>query len=111
MGVSMSCRLVLLCLTVLSVPLLSQQQNIAAQDQTWVWGRAKIMNADPIPQLDAEAIRRRAIHDDAAELSTLSTALQTDLLQLQKGVLPKDLAQDLKKVEKLSKKLRQEVAP
>jgi len=69
------------------------------------------MNSDPIPQLDAEAVRRRAIHDDAQELASMSAALQADLQQLQKGILAKDLSQDLKKVEKLSKKLRQEVAP
>jgi hypothetical protein len=107
----MSRRLGSLCLVILAIPLFSQQQNIDAQSQTWVWGRAKTMNSDPIPQLDPEAIRRKAIHDDAEALSTLSVALQSDLQQLRKGVLPKELAQDLKKVEKLSKKLRQEVAP
>ena len=76
---------------------------MGAQGQPWVWGRAKTMNADPIPQLDAETIRRQTIFRDAQELSTLNLALQADLQQLQKGVLPKDLAPDLKKVEKLSK--------
>lgn len=104
-------RLTSLCLLALSIPVLSQQQNIGAQGQPWVWGRAKTMNADPIPQLDADAIRRKAIHDDAVELSALNATLQADLQQLQKGVLSKDLGQDLKKMEKLSKKLRQEVAP
>ena len=107
----MSSRLGSLCLLALSIPVLSQQQNIGAQGQPWVWGRAKTMNADPIPQLDADAIRRKAIHDDAVELSALNATLQADLQQLQKGVLSKDLGQDLKKMEKLSKKLRQEVAP
>ena len=36
--------------------------------------------------------------------------MQPDLNQLRKGVLSKDLAQNLKKMEKLAKKLRQEVA-
>ena len=107
----MFARLTSLCLAVLCVPVLSQQQNTGVQNQQWVWGRAKTINADPIPQLDAEAIRRRAVHDDAQELSALSVALQSDLQQLQNGILPKDLAQDLKKVERLSKKLRQEVSP
>jgi hypothetical protein len=40
----------------------------------------------------------------------LSAALQSDLQQLQEGLLAKDLAQNLKKVEKLSRKLRQEEA-
>ena len=107
----MSSRLVLLCLVILAIPVLSQQQDVGAQGQPWVWGRAKSMNADPIPQLDPEAIRRKNIHEDAEQLSALNAALQEDLQLLQKGVLAKDLAQDLKKVEKLSKKLRQEVIP
>jgi len=36
--------------------------------------------------------------------------MQSDLQQLQKGMLSKDLSDKLKKMEKLSKKLRQEVA-
>lgn len=107
----MSSRLAMLCLLAVSISVLGQQQNMGAQSQTWVWGRAKAMNADPVPQLDEGAIRRKAIHDDAEQLSALSATLQTEMQQLQKGVLPKDLAQDLKKIEKLSKKLRQEVTP
>lgn len=36
--------------------------------------------------------------------------MQSDLSQLRKGILSKDLAQNLKKMEKLAKKLRQEVS-
>jgi hypothetical protein len=42
-------------------------------------------------------------------IARLSASLQSDLHQLQQGVLSKDLAQNLKKVEKFSKKLRKEV--
>jgi len=55
-------------------------------------------------------MRLQAIHEDAEHLSALSISLQSDLQQLQKGMLTKDLAENLKKIEKLSKKLRQEVA-
>ncbi len=55
------------------------------------------------------AIRIQTIHEDAERLSALNAALQSDLQQLQKGVLPRNLSENLKKVEKLSKKLRQEV--
>jgi hypothetical protein len=56
-------------------------------------------------------MRLQVIHEDAEHLSALSISLQSDLQQLQKGMLTKDLAENLKKIEKLSKKLRQEVAP
>ncbi|MGC2473680.1 MAG: hypothetical protein WA485_05045 [Candidatus Sulfotelmatobacter sp.] len=51
-----------------------------------------------------------SIHQHAQELSALSNSVQSDLQQLQKGVLSKDLANNLKKMEKLSKTLRQEMA-
>ena len=69
------------------------------------------MRREAAPELDTRAARLEAIHHDAVDLSTLSASLQSDLEQLQKGMLAKDLAQKLKKVEKLSKKLRQEMSP
>jgi len=56
-------------------------------------------------------VRLQNIHEDAQHLSALSISLQSDLQQLQKGMLTRDLAENLKKIEKLSKKLRQEVVP
>ena len=70
-----------------------------------------MMKADTPPDLDLRAARLAAIHQDAAELSTLSGSVQPDLQQLQKGILAKDLEQRLKRMEKLSKKLRQEMEP
>lgn len=70
-----------------------------------------IVRPEPPRDLDSHAFKLQAIHQDAYDLSTLSAHLQTDLQELQKGLLPKDLPQTLKKMEKLSKKLRQEVAP
>ena len=56
-------------------------------------------------------MRLQTINQDASELSALSASVQSDLNQLRKGMLVKDLAQNLKKMEKLAKKLRQEVSP
>jgi hypothetical protein len=50
------------------------------------------------------------ISHDAEELSALSALMQYDLSQLRKGVLSKELEQKLRKMEKLAKKLRQEVS-
>ena len=57
------------------------------------------------------AIRQHAIHQDAEELSILSASVQSDLQQLANGLLAKDLSAKLKRMEKLSKKLRQEMNP
>jgi hypothetical protein len=61
--------------------------------------------------LNSPAFHLQAINQDAQELSALSASLQSDLLQLRKGMLTKDLTPNLKKMEELAKKLRQEVSP
>lgn len=100
-------RLVLL-VSLLTLPALTQQTPITAQLPGRNWSLPVIRPEPPRPS-DLAAIRVQTIHEDAEHLSTLSASLQSDLQQLQKGVLPRDLSDNLKKVEKLSKKLRQEV--
>lgn len=48
---------------------------------------------------------------DAQELSALAAKVQGEVNQLSKSVLPKDLNQDLKRVQKLAKRLRGEIEP
>jgi hypothetical protein len=108
--VRMSTRLVFVLLIFLAIPVCSQQ-SIGPQTQQRIWARGQGMRPDSPPELDTRAARLQALHHDAAALSTLSVSLQSDLAQLQKGMLAKDLAQKLKQVEKLSKKVRQEMAP
>jgi hypothetical protein len=106
----MSVRLVSVFLILLAVPVLSQQTSMQ-QTQQWVWSRGQMMRPDSPPELDPRAARLQAAHRDAADLYTLSASLQSDLAQLQKGLLAKDLPRKLKQVEKLSKRLRQEMEP
>lgn len=68
------------------------------------------MRPEAVPELDERANRQAMISHDVEELSSLSSSLQSDFQQLQKGMLVKDLPQKLKKMEKLSKRLRQEVS-
>jgi hypothetical protein len=93
----------------LTIPAFSQQSGVQQQVSQHIWSRGQMMRPDSAPELDPTAARLQSIHQDATQLSELSTTLQSDLAQLQKGMLAKDLAQNLKKIEKLSKKLRQEV--
>jgi hypothetical protein len=106
----MPTRLVFVLLVFLTVPALTQQSTLAWRASQKVWSRGQPMRADSPPELDPRAANLQAIHHDAEELTKLSASLQANLQQLQKGLLAKDLAQNLKKVEKLSKKLREEVA-
>jgi hypothetical protein len=66
---------------------------------------------EPLREADVRAFQLQQIGQDAQELSAVSLQVQTDLQQLQRGMLSKNLAKNLKKMEKLSKKLRQEVSP
>jgi hypothetical protein len=51
------------------------------------------------------------LHQDAIDLAQLAQSVPTDVDQAAQGKLPKDLAQKLKRIEKLSKRLRGELAP
>jgi hypothetical protein len=72
------------------------------------------------PSLDQPASpnspARPAVHDtaqvqrDARELAQLSATLPADLDQVNRGLLPKDIVEKLKHIEKLSKRLRNELA-
>lgn len=107
--VSLSRRIVFLSLVLCTVPCLSQStMNQRTPGGNW---SPTVVRPEPPRDLDSRAFKLQAIHQDAQDLSMVSAQLQSDLQQLQKGLLTKDLAQNLKKVEKLSKKLRQEVAP
>lgn len=60
----------------------------------------------PLPRMDAIALQR-----EAKQLLDLSQSLQPDVEALQRGLLRKDIVEKLKKIEKLSKHLRGEIAP
>lgn len=68
-----------------------------------------IVRPEPPRDMNPLGLRQQAINRDAEDLSALSSAMQSDLSRLQKGMLPRDLARNLKKMEKLAKRLRQEV--
>jgi hypothetical protein len=101
-----------LLVSLLTVPALTQQSGMMTpQLPGRNWTLAPSVRPEPPRDSDLRLLRLQAIHEDAQHLAALSISLQSDLQQLQKGMLTKDLADNLKKMEKLSKKLRQEVAP
>ncbi len=57
-------------------------------------------------QLDLAKIRA-----EAEELSTLAQIIPVDVAQIAQGKLPKDMAEKLKRIEKLSKHLRNQITP
>jgi len=108
----MSSRLVFLLVVCLAVAALSQQPRVAQQINQRVDSKEqRISQVIPPTEQDARRARLETVHHDAQELRTLSASVQSDLEQLGKGLLAKDLQAKLKKMEKLSKRLRQEMNP
>ena len=87
----------------LSVPVVCQQNVPTPMGRPIQWQH-------PTPEVSPEQ-HARAVKQDAEDLSELSSAIQPDLENLQKGMLSKDLHEKLKKLEKLAKRLRQDVEP
>ena len=106
----MPARLVSLLVFLLAVPAVSQHTSIQARiNQSIDQHQRQLSQAPTAAEPNLKAIRLHAIHQDANELSALSASMQSDLQLLQKGLLVKDLNDNLKKMEKLSKKLRREM--
>ncbi len=104
----MSPRVVFLSLVFLSVSSLSQSTLQQHAPGNW---SPTIVRPEPPRDLDPQRFKLQAIHQDTQDFYALSAQVQADLGELQKGRLSKDLAQHLKKMEKLARRLRQEVAP
>lgn len=111
MEVHLSAARLVLLVSLLTVPALAQQSSMSQQLPGRNWSLAPAIRPEPPQQSDLRAVRLESIHQDAQQLNALSHSVQSDLEQLQKGMLSKDLAENLKKMEKLSKKLRQEMTP
>ena len=112
----MPARLACLLLVLLAVPSVSQQSNPQAGVQARIskkidWHNQMAEGTVPQASPDAGAARTQSIHHDAEELQALSVSVYSDLQQLRKGLLAKDLDEKLKKMEKLSKKLRRDMEP
>jgi hypothetical protein len=99
----MSARFVFLLAILISVPAFCQQGMPTPMGRPVQWQH-------PTPEVSSEQ-RARAVRQEAQDLSELSSALQPDLENLQRGMLNKDLHEKLKKLEKLAKRLRQDVEP
>ena len=71
-------------------------------------------NQLPAEQVSLEAQKRPTVdrlrlQRDAQELAELSASIPADVRRVNRGLLPKDLMEKLKRVEKLSKHLRSEL--
>ena|SRR5277367_1790846 len=113
----MPARLACLFVVLLAVPGISQQTTTTpATIQERIsrkidWHNEMAEGTIPPNELNPAAARLQSLHHDAEELSALSSSLQSDLQQLRRGFLARDLGEKLKKMEKLSKKVRRDLQP
>jgi hypothetical protein len=89
----------------------------------WAQGRPVPPSVRQADQVEAQSerdipppLRRGTKYDlakvkrDADELASLAQSVPPEVDQTTKGVLPKDLGEKLKRIEKLAKQLRSEIA-
>jgi hypothetical protein len=65
----------------------------------------------PLPTRQQSSVDFAKVKSDADELVILSQSIHSGIDDVGKGMLPKDLIDKLKQMEKLSKRLRNELAP
>jgi hypothetical protein len=70
-----------------------------------------INTVEPPMEMRNRQINVQQVKQEAEELRTLANALPAQIDQVANNQLPKDLSDNLKKIEKLAKHLRSEVAP
>jgi len=65
----------------------------------------------PPPLNQRATIDPAKLRHDADELAALAQSVPLEVDQTAKGVLPKDLSEKLKRIEKLAKQLRSQLSP
>jgi hypothetical protein len=66
---------------------------------------------EPPAKVGPRQINPEMVNSEAQELRGLADRLPQQIDQTTKGQLPKDLVENLKRIEKLAKHLRSEIAP
>ena len=66
---------------------------------------------EPPRESHNKSVNVDAVKAEASELQKLSDTIPGEADQISRGALPKDMVDNLKKIEKLAKHLRSEVSP
>jgi hypothetical protein len=66
---------------------------------------------EPPPEVRNRRLNIDQVDAETQELQRLANALPPQIDQVTKGQIPKDLGENLKRIEKLAKHLRSEVSP
>jgi hypothetical protein len=100
-----------LCLVVAScvAPVNSQKNLDQPPGKLEIAKHPLVLEAPVGPQ--APKVDLAKLHQEAVDLAQLAQSVPTDVDQVAQGKLPKDLADKLRHIEKMSKRLRGELAP
>jgi hypothetical protein len=105
----MKTTVVLLAL-LLSIPLISAQRVRAAGPHIADQASTQFeKSVPPPPAVQSYQIDPSELRQDAEELAGLAQSIPPAVDQTTKGLLPKDLDQKLKRIEKLAKQLRSKI--
>lgn len=63
------------------------------------------------PRIQRPTIDPQKLKHDADELAALAGSVPSEVEETTKGVLPKDLSEKLRRIEKLAKQLRSQLSP
>lgn len=65
----------------------------------------------PLPIEQRAHLDMAKLGQEADELAKIAQTIPPDVASIQKGILPKDVIEKLKRIEKLSKRLRSQINP
>lgn len=63
------------------------------------------------PQVSTRRVDAAQVQKEADDLARMAQTIPNDVASVRKGMLPKDVIEKLKQIEKLSKRLRMELNP
>jgi hypothetical protein len=72
--------------------------------------RAQSSEKSASPSYQQQSVDRERLRHDADELASLAKSIPPAIDQTTKGLLPEDLDQKLKRIEKLAKQLRSRIS-
>jgi len=102
-------RSILLFTLLLSASLFSAQRIRPAGQHEADKAESQFDKSIPAPAQPRQTIDLTKLRQDANELANLAQSIPTAVDQTTKGLLPKDLDQKLKRIEKLAKQLRSQI--
>jgi hypothetical protein len=100
---------ILLLALLLPASLVSAQRTRPAGQHEADKAEAQFDKSIPPPDYQPQSTDLAKLRQDATELATLAQSIPPAVNQTTKGILPQDLDQKLKRIEKLAKQLRSRI--